>query len=92
MRDTLKESMEELMAFVKNEPNNITVTKYTLNNIPEYSPQQIKEIRHNTEMTQQVFADLLRVSVRTVEAWEAERSRPNGSARRLIQLIVERPA
>jgi len=42
-------------------------------------------------MTQKVFSDLLGVSVRTVEAWETGKSHPNGSARRLLQLIEQKP-
>lgn len=42
-------------------------------------------------MTQKVFSDVLGVSVWTVEAWEAGKSHPNGSARRLLQLIDQKP-
>lgn len=91
MRDTLRSSMSELMQFANNETNQVSVKKYTLNNIPEYNPVAIKIVRTNTQMTQKVFSDLLGVSVRTVEAWETGKSRPNGSARRLLQLIEQKP-
>ncbi len=91
MRDTLRSSMSELMQFANNETNQVSVKKYTLNNIPEYNPVAIKIVRSNTQMTQKVFSDLLGVSVRTVEAWETGKSRPNGSARRLLQLIEQKP-
>jgi putative transcriptional regulator len=91
MRDTLRDSMSELMQFANNEPNKVTVRKYTLNNLPEYNPSAIKTVRNKTQMTQKVFSDLLGVSVRTVEAWETGKSHPNGSARRLLQLIEQKP-
>ena len=34
MRDTLRDSMNELMQFANNKPNKVTVKKYTLNNLP----------------------------------------------------------
>lgn len=91
MRDTLKDSMNELMEFAHNKPNKVTVRKYTLNNLPEYDPLTIRTVRNKTQMTQKVFSDLLGVSVRTVEAWETGKSNPNGSARRLLQLIEQMP-
>ena len=91
MRDTLRESMSELMQFANHEPNKVTVKKYTLNNLPAYNPSEIKTVRDKTQMTQKVFSDLLGVSVRTVEAWEAGKSHPNGSARRLLHLIEQKP-
>ena len=42
MRDTLRSSMSELMQFANNETNQVSVKKYTLNNIPEYNPVAIK--------------------------------------------------
>ena len=91
MRDTLKDSMSELMQFAHNKPNKVTVKKYTLSNLPEYNPLTIRTVRDKTQMTQKVFSDLLGVSVRTVEAWETGKSHPNGSARRLLQLIEQKP-
>lgn len=42
MRDTLRDSMNELMQFANNKPNKVTVKKYTLNNLPAYNPSDIK--------------------------------------------------
>lgn len=91
MRDTLKDSMSELIKFAHNKPNKVMVRKYTLNNLPEYNPSAVKTVRNKTQMTQKVFSNLLGVSVRTVEAWETGKSHPNGSARRLLQLIEQNP-
>lgn len=91
MCGTLKDSMSELMRFAHNKPNKVTVKKYTLSNLLEYNPLTIRTVRDKTQMTQKVFSDLLGVSVRTVEAWETGKSHPNGSARRLLQLIEQKP-
>ena len=41
MRDTLRDSMNELMQFANNKPNKVTVKKYTLNNLPAGSSPAI---------------------------------------------------
>lgn len=47
MRDTLRDSMDELMQFANNKPNKVTVKKYTLNN----NPSDIKKVRDKTQKT-----------------------------------------
>jgi len=60
--------------------------------IESFTPQEIKSIRQNTGLTQKKFALYLGVSVKTVEAWEAGRNRPEGSACRLLALTKQDPA
>lgn len=55
--------------------------------LKEYSNEEIRQIRIEKQMTQKTFADVLGVSVKSVEAWEAGTNKPNGSAVRLLQLI-----
>ena len=47
----------------------------------------ICQTRKSLQMTQKGFADILGVSCRTVEAWEAGRSSPTPPAKKLIYLI-----
>ena len=54
---------------------------------PEWTPDEIKQIRLAIPMTQRSFADFMGVSLKTVETWECGRNRPNGSASRLMQII-----
>ena len=54
---------------------------------PEYDAKAVKRIRQNLKLPQRAFARLCGVSIKTVEAWEAGRNVPNGSARRLFELI-----
>ena len=49
----------------------------------------IVELRKSLEMTQKGFADILGVSCRTVEAWEAGKTNPTPTAKKLIYLIHE---
>lgn len=55
----------------------------------EFSAAEIKNIRGKAGMTQVVFANVLGVSPKTVEAWESGRNRPDGPARRMMGLLRE---
>jgi DNA-binding XRE family transcriptional regulator len=57
----------------------------------EFSPTRLVRIRHRTRLSQAQFAQLLNVSVRTVQNWEQGRRRPTGPAVSLIR-IVDRDA
>jgi putative transcriptional regulator len=52
-----------------------------------YNAKAVKRIRHSLRLPQRAFAKLCGVSSKTVEAWESGRNVPNGSARRLFELI-----
>jgi putative transcriptional regulator len=54
---------------------------------PRYDAKAVKRVRHSLKLPQRAFAMLCGVSSKTVEAWESGRNLPNGSARRLFELI-----
>ncbi len=47
----------------------------------------VSHVRGSLKMTQKDFASVLGVSTRTVEAWEAGRTEPTPTAKKLIYLI-----
>ena len=53
-------------------------------------PEQIKEIREASRVSQAVFAALLNTSVSTVQKWEIGQKRPTGTALKLLHLVQER--
>ena len=53
----------------------------------QYDAKAVKRIRNNLRLPQRAFAKLCGVSSKTVEAWESGKNLPNGSARRLFELI-----
>jgi putative transcriptional regulator len=55
-------------------------------NIPD-----IASIRENTGLSQARFAQLLGVSVRTLQDWEQGRRVPTGAARTLLTLAAKNP-
>lgn len=56
-----------------------------------FSAQEIRTIRQSTGLTQKKFAMYLGVSVKTVEAWESGRNKPEGAACRMLALTKADP-
>ena len=52
---------------------------------------QAAEARSKTGLSQPKFAELLGVSVRTLQAWEQGRRAPSGAARSLLHIAAIRP-
>ena len=71
----------------------LTVRKYVPLNPPKpIPPKKIKMLRtQQFKMSQHVFADLLNVSVKTVQAWEQNRTKPTSSTLRLLQIAAASP-
>ena len=53
-------------------------------------PEQIKQIREASRVSQAVFARLLNTSVSTVQKWEIGQKRPTGTALKLLHLAQKR--
>lgn len=67
------------------------VEKLSIAPLEKFTATEIRDIRKNTGMTQVLFANYLGVSVKTVEAWEAGRNRPNGTASRMLSITKRDP-
>lgn len=82
-----------LMEAIEYEKGNLKANTRTLSVIPieEFTPSEIKDIRKSVGMTQVLFAKYLGVSLKTVEAWEAGRNQPNGTACRLLAITKKDP-
>jgi putative transcriptional regulator len=57
----------------------------------EFSPMDIKEIRHNLDKSQREFAMMIGVSIGTLQNWEQGRRQPVGPARALLKIAAEKP-
>ncbi len=55
--------------------------------LPRYDAKKVKALRLELGLSQSVFADVLGVSKKTVEAWESGRNLPSGAACRLLEVI-----
>lgn len=54
------------------------------------APDQIKQIREASHVSQAVFARLLNTSVSTVQKWEIGQKKPTGTALKLLHLVQKR--
>jgi putative transcriptional regulator len=52
----------------------------------------VRVIRERTSLSQSQFADLIGVSVKTLQNWEQDRRRPTGPAAALLSIIDHDPA
>lgn len=53
-------------------------------------PEEIKQIREASNVSQAVFAALLNTSVSTVQKWEIGQKRPTGIALKLLHLVQKK--
>ena len=88
--ESLLQGLQEAIAFEEG-TGKARVSKCTVNPAPEYDAKQIKQVRLSLGMTQVTFAEVMGVSPKTVEAWEAGTNRPIGSARRFLSVLQTDP-
>ena len=58
--------------------------------IAQLGPEQIKQIREASRVSQAVFARLLNTSLSTVQKWEIGQKKPTGTALKLLHLVQKR--
>lgn len=88
--DDIKTGLNQAIDFEKGK-GKARVTVMTIHPVDQFSPDEIKQIRTDTGMTQVLFAQYMGVSVKTVEAWEAGRNHPVGAACRLLAMTKNDP-
>ena len=91
--EDIKKGLNEAILYEQGKLENVRVHKVSkvIEPVGEFTPSQIKLIRNNSNMTQEVFAKCLGVSKKSVEAWEGGRTKPDGAARRLLGLLQNNP-
>jgi putative transcriptional regulator len=57
----------------------------------EFSPMDVKTIRTNLQKSQREFAQMIGVSIGTLQNWEQGRRKPEGPARALLQVALHNP-
>lgn len=87
----IKQGLVEAIQYEQKGLPDATIHHGKITGLSTYCPAEIKSIRIKANMTQRVFAAVIGVSIKTVEAWEGGRSKPDGAARRLLGLIEQNP-
>lgn len=89
--DEVLHGLNDFAESIKNgEP--ITVRDVSLKMEPgDYDAEDVKVTRQKLGVSQAVFARLLAVNVKTVQAWEQGGQPPSGIARRLLDEINQEP-
>ena len=86
------QGLQEAIAYTQGKKvNGVTVHRLSCEKVCDFSPEEIKETRLAAKMPQWMFAQVIGVSKKSVEAWEGGRSRPDGAARRMIGLLNKNP-
>lgn len=57
----------------------------------EFSPLDVKAIRTGLHKSQREFAQMIGVSIATLQNWEQGRRKPEGPARALLQVALFKP-
>lgn len=71
--------------------NVVSEHKYLISPLPTYKSEEIKAIRKKLKLTQNIFAQVMGVSSKTVEAWESGKNIPQGPAQRILFIINNNP-
>src|ERR1700730_13787019 len=81
----LKEAMEGVVAFERGERRDLKVTRIQAPRPPQaMSPKDIARIRLKLNCSQAVFAMMLNISTKTVQAWEQGSREPGEPALKLL--------
>ena len=56
----------------------------------DYSSNEVKKLRSKLNLSQRQFADLLFVSIKTIQSWESGLRNPQSSALRLLQIVFNK--
>lgn len=85
--ETLKSGLEEAVEYQKGKK---TLRSHQIELPPppkNFKPKDIKKIRAKLKCSQAVFARILNISVKTVQAWESGERSPSHAALRLLEII-----
>ena len=91
MYEKLKDSLNEAIQYHKGKKN-LRTQELIIPDPPKLmNPKEIAKLRSSLKVSQSIFSEILNVSVKTVQAWEAGRRQPAQSALRLLEIIKDHP-
>lgn len=94
-RSNLSRNLKEALKYLNGDPTaKVTIERAVDFRMPEtMNADDVKRLRTKLRFTQAQLAATLGESVRTVQGWESNdpHRRPNGSARRLMEMLWRNP-
>ncbi len=92
-RDIFAELMTGVEEIGEHREGKITLKTHKLerSHLPRVTGKMIRELREGLNMSQAIFADLLRTNLATLKNWEQGRAKPNDQAITLILMIKKFP-
>lgn len=88
----LKDAMEDALAFERGKRRGLKVTRIQAPRRPKpMSPKDIARIRERLNCSQAVFAMMLNISPKTVQAWEQGSREPGDAALKLLTIAKKHP-
>jgi putative transcriptional regulator len=88
----LKEALEGALAFERGERRDLKVTRIQAPRPPKaMSPKDIARVRQKLNCSQAVFAMMLNISPKTVQAWEQGSREPGDAALKLLTIAKKHP-
>ena len=85
-----KENFDKLVASIK-EAGEIKAGHKAPSRVYEINPPEIKSVREKLNVSQNDFALMIGVSVRTLQNWEQGRRKPEGPAKALLRVASQNP-
>ena len=90
--DLLVQSLTEVRDGLRGKPHKLTLKTVEIPDPPTFTPASIHRLRDRLGLSQGLFAKLVGVSRKLVEAWEAGSRTPSPMARRLLEAIAKKPS
>jgi putative transcriptional regulator len=88
----LKEALEGALAFERGDRRDLKVTRIQAPQPPKaMSPKDIAHLRQKLNCSQTVFAMMLNISPKTVQAWEQGSREPGDAALKLLTIAKNHP-
>lgn len=90
--DMLVQSLTEVRDGLRGEAGKLTLKSMEIPDPPQFTAVAIRKLRNRLALSQGLFAKLLGVSRKLVEAWEAGTRTPSPMACRLLDAITRSPS
>lgn len=83
--------LQEAVEYEKGNLKGVKKHVVTVKTLPVYKAKEIKKIRTKLDLSQSAFANIIGVSKKAVEAWEAGVNIPQGPAQRMLEILDKEP-